>query len=604
MTDDAPAVTDTDGWDTPLPLGWQTDLPPFPEILPGVLGTYAAALAEATQTPLDLAGSVVLGVVAGCIGGRVRVCARPGWTEPTNLWTVPVLASGSRKSAVMDAAASPLLDAEQILCEGIADTRLDRTVERDARQKHAAKMIADAGRKCDPAALARAQQAAREADEIVVPAWPQLTVDDCTPEALVSVMAEQGVGGRIVAISAEAGLFEALGGASYNKRSKIETILKAHAGDTIRVNRQMREPQLVRRPALTLICTIQPYALRQLVGNSEYAGRGLLQRTLWSLPPDNVGYRKVGAAPVPEELAQQYSQLIRRLATEMGSTTQTTVIKLHPHATEAHLTYESRVEVLLRPDGGLGVSDLMRRWGSKLAGATLRIAGVLHAAAMTELGGEVGAEISVDTIRSAVELAEYYRVHAAAALHPADNQAAADCRALLGWLTGRSADSFGVRDVRRGAPRRFRESAELTRRAIDTLAELGWCRLASAGSGWELHPDAETHLRACDTCDTPEETPAQAAETPLVRLSHPDATGGDAVRHSPGTVAPRRTRVRQPTTATSHAPASGNEGGVAPVAPVAGETCRVCSEELDPLLAARWHRDRIHPRCHIAEDPA
>lgn len=624
----APLTTDTDGWEDPLPLGWRTDLPAFPvETLPGVLGEYASALAEATQTPPDLAGCVVLGVVSGCIAGRVRVWARPGWTEPTNLWTVPVLPSGSRKSAVVDAASSPLLDAEELLRESIAGARRDAATEKSAREKFAAQLLNAASKDCDPAALAEAQKAAAEAEAILVPAWPQLTVDDSTPEALVSVLADQG--GRVVAISAEAGLFETLAGARYSARSKVEALLKAHAGDTIRVNRQMREPQLVRRPALTLISTIQPYALRQLVANDEYAGRGLLQRVLWSLPPDNVGYRTVGAPPVDDDLAERYRQMVIRLAVRMASTGDAVLLKLTRDAAAEHLRYETQIEEMLRPDGPLGTTELLRSWGSKLAGASLRIAAVLHVAADPSLGD---LRIGADAIRAAVQLAEYYRAHADAALHPADDQAADDARSLLRWLTRRPSPRFSDRDVRRGAPRRFRGDPAVARRTLAVLAELGWCRAAAAG-GWELHPQAAEHLSACDTCDTDPKSAGQGRRTAGDSPSHPRATRGDNVRQSPDHVAPRRTTGRHHEADSAPASTSKNAGTVAAVARVArgqhshatpercddcghpenttahavacglmepAGYCRVCAGPLDPVLSEHWRRELLHPSCEEA----
>ncbi len=50
---DAPTGRDT-GWEDPLPFDWPTKLPGWPSgVFPPVVASFAAALAEDTQTPLD-----------------------------------------------------------------------------------------------------------------------------------------------------------------------------------------------------------------------------------------------------------------------------------------------------------------------------------------------------------------------------------------------------------------------------------------------------------------------------------------------------------------------------------------------------------------------
>jgi replicative DNA helicase len=96
-------------WTPPLPLVDSAALPEFPlEALPGWCGAFAAALSEATQTPADLAGMIVLACLATCAGGRVRVEVKPGWEEPLNLYVLVALPPGERKSAVFESARSGL----------------------------------------------------------------------------------------------------------------------------------------------------------------------------------------------------------------------------------------------------------------------------------------------------------------------------------------------------------------------------------------------------------------------------------------------------------------------------------------------------------------
>src|SRR5689334_19138749 len=113
-------------WDEPLPLGWSGNLPDFPtEAFPPVLARYVHGLALELQVGEDLPGTLVLGALAACIGGKVRVRRnrrqpgrnRKGWIEPTNLFVVPVLPPGSRKSATLGTVWRPITEAETRLRE-------------------------------------------------------------------------------------------------------------------------------------------------------------------------------------------------------------------------------------------------------------------------------------------------------------------------------------------------------------------------------------------------------------------------------------------------------------------------------------------------------
>jgi len=66
------------------------------------------ALAQATQTPCDLAGALVLAVCACALAKKVVVCIRPGYIEPVNLFLAVILPPGNRKSTVFAAAMEPI----------------------------------------------------------------------------------------------------------------------------------------------------------------------------------------------------------------------------------------------------------------------------------------------------------------------------------------------------------------------------------------------------------------------------------------------------------------------------------------------------------------
>ena len=98
-----------------VPLTPSADtLPAFPiHCLPLRLQSYVAAVAEHTQTPVDMAAGVALGVLATCLQGKVRVEGNPGHYEQTSLHVFIVANQGARKSAVIRAMTSVIEDYEQ-----------------------------------------------------------------------------------------------------------------------------------------------------------------------------------------------------------------------------------------------------------------------------------------------------------------------------------------------------------------------------------------------------------------------------------------------------------------------------------------------------------
>lgn len=571
----------TGGWDDPLPLGWQANLPPFPiDALPPTLARFVRGLALEVQTPADLPGSVVLGILAACVGGRVVVVVRRGWHEPTNLFVVPVMPPGSRKSAVISVCRRPLTDAEIALAERVAQVIIDRRTEREIREQLADKAKRTAAQDGDPVKIMEAQEAVRAAEQVVVPAWPRLTAGDATPEALITLLANQG--GRIAAISAEAGIFTALTG-RYSKTPNLDPILMAHAGDAILVDRRGREPERVDAPALTLVASIQPFALRELVERPDFGGRGVLARILWALPVDNTGHRDVEPPEMPERDREAYHSLIYDLALSMAERQTPALLTLSEAARKVHLEYHRTVERRLRRGGELG-ADLVREWGSKLAGAVARIAGCLHAASAT-----LDEPISEATMRAAVELGEYYQAHAIAALAPGgDDKETSNARLLLGWLVDKGLTRFKLRDLQRTGPKTLRKAPD-ARPVLDDLADKGWIREHQNG-GWEVHPHAARLLKAGDTGDTGDNPSVSAGHDLSQPVAHPVAPAGDTgdnTEPAPRSVAPVAQAGDNPGDNLSHHLTSANTESVALVAPVAplwpdtDDTCPRCGWSID-----------------------
>ncbi|GAA2918226.1 MULTISPECIES: YfjI family protein [Streptomyces] len=410
--EEPPGEDDTapEAWEDPIPLTGRRERPLFPaHVLPTWLGEFVAAVAEETQTPVDLAGSIALAVLATAAGGRSVVHVRGNWREPTNLYTVVALPPANRKSAVFALLTNPLYEAEKQLKTAmqpvIVEAELTARLAKEAADKAAAKAASADGDKRDEM-VATAVGLAQTADTLTVPAEPVLLADDSTPETVTSLMSEQG--GRLSVMSAEGGIFDIIAG-RYSGAPNMEVFLKGHAGDRLRVNRQTRR-EYIDTPALTIGLAVQPDVLRDIGKVKGFEGRGLLARFLYSLPASTVGEREIITDPVPEQTAATYTARVIDLALSLAEWTDPAIIQLTPEADAALIAYQKRIEPQLKARGGkLGH---ISNWAGKLAGATARMAALLH---LAEHGGNGYAHpVTEDTMNAAIELGDYYTAHALA----------------------------------------------------------------------------------------------------------------------------------------------------------------------------------------------
>lgn len=73
----------------------------FPiECFPNKIRRYIEAVAEHTQTPVDMASVASLATVATAIQGKFEIESKKGYIEPLNLYFMVVAKPAERKSAV------------------------------------------------------------------------------------------------------------------------------------------------------------------------------------------------------------------------------------------------------------------------------------------------------------------------------------------------------------------------------------------------------------------------------------------------------------------------------------------------------------------------
>ena len=455
---DAYNSTDPVVWDTPIPFD-EYDLPTFPvDALPEVIRRYVLAVAESTQTTVDMAAVEALGVVSLCSQGKYFIRGNADWAEPLNTYTVVILQPAERKSSVLSMMIRPVEEYEK----EENSRRNSRIVESQMvlskleKEKRSLVERASKGKATEEDIKSKAKEIAEY--EPVKPL--RLFVDDVTSEKLTSVLAENN--GCAAVVSAEGGIFDIISGL-YSRNVNIDVFLKGHSGDTIRVDRIGRASESIIHPALTMVLAVQPEVLNGLMSNNTFRGRGLTARFLYSMPKSTVGSRSFSTEPIPEGVRVRYRDLIEAI---LSSDNEQQPISLDDGAEEVLETLFNEVEGRLKGD----LAEIPD-WAGKFVGSVLRISGILHV--MKYPKDSMFGPVDRETMENAVTIGRYFLEHAKAAYSLMGADAVnKNAQYLLSAIKRERLAEFSRRDAMRLC-RRFK-TAESLQPVLDRLCEYGY----------------------------------------------------------------------------------------------------------------------------------
>ncbi len=455
-------------WDEPIPFDVY-DLPAFPvSTLPAWMAEWAAAQANYLQTPVDVQAMVGLAILSTVAAKRVEVRARDGWIEPANLYLVVSLPSGEKKSPTFRAAVEPLKQYEIDMEKEHRDTFASQKAAYEIAHMAAEKSKAEAAKPgLDPTERAQkrdeAEKLARDFAAMRKPVYPRLTADDVTTEKLASLLSDHK--GRIAILSSEGGFFDILSGRYSEGVPSLDTVLKAHSGDPIEVDRETRQGGRVRKPALTIGLTIQPDVLTGLSDTKAFRGRGLLARFLYCLPVSRIGDRDVDPDPPSPTVGENYRthvQAILRLPEQDDAAGEPVplVVGLEPEAYEVFCDFQRQIEGMLKENGELAH---MRDWANKLPGHVLRLGGLLHLADhVSWTGAAIPQNITAAIILRAIAIADYLIAHAKAAYGEIGAQPGVkEGKRIAEWLRRDDIDRFTRTDVYRAMRGHLRRGKDL-----------------------------------------------------------------------------------------------------------------------------------------------
>lgn len=440
-------------WGT-LALPGAIKTPAIPaDLLPGVIGRMASAVARSTQTPEAASVMCALSVLAA-VTQRVYEVSPYGdeYRETLSLWTLTALASGARKTAIIGALTAPIHRFEKLERDRLRPEIARVTSRRLVAKKRIETLTQQAAKATDAHAREQLRQQIED-EELATPdelRAPRLCTGDVTPERLQGLIAEHGE--RMTVLSDEPGIFQILAGQYSGGMANIDAFLQSHSGAPFRVDRAGREAH-VDRPALSFGLMIQPGILAELAGVRRFRDSGLLARFQFVIPGSLVGMRDVRArVGIPADLRDEWEQLIFDLLprTDPAPPGQPTILDLADEARELWLVFSEKVE---RNQGDGGRFESIADWTGKLPGAVARIAALLELAQSRGAARTVGA----DCMRRAVRLGTLLIPHAEAAFRLLGADAVEDdARALLRWIQAHRMTQFKRSEAQKALEGRFR----------------------------------------------------------------------------------------------------------------------------------------------------
>jgi putative DNA primase/helicase len=446
-----------------------------------VFGAFWAPLlgrmAERAGAPVDYVACSLLAGAASLIGDSRRVSAHAEWQEPCILWIGLVGNPSSGKSPARDRILSVLRQIELERARGFPE--LLRAWQTTAE---AAKVAEAAWKTAVETAVGRGEPAPikpASADVPPQPTAPRLIVNDATVEKLAYLLAAERRGLMLHCdeLARLLGSFDRYGGAGSDRAFWLE----AFGGRPYSVDRQKipgQQPLYVPALMVSIIGGIQPDRLSSMLLKSD--DDGLAARFLWTWPEPVPPTRpKESIDGIALEAALCKLSSLQPDQTQDGEP-RPRVLPLTPRAYD--FFHEWRIA---NAKAEAHLSGVTLSQHGKLPGLVMRIALVLEHLAWCGSGVPEPVDVSADSIKAAITLADQYfkpmaaRVFGDAARPAAEKNAAT----IAKWMVRNKKRVINARDLRRTERLPGLSDSKIVSEALNVLGEAGWIRHASRPAG-------------------------------------------------------------------------------------------------------------------------
>lgn len=433
-------------------------------LLPSYLGEYAGAVSKQVQAPEGMASLLGLSVIATAVQKKVVVSPEEhgDYVEPVNVWTVVVADPSERKSPVLREMKSPAEEWEMEQCALLKDEKTRVDTERAIAENRIKRLHSDAGKAETPEERIEIATEINELkdgmpDEV---RYPCLWTSNATPEQLEQMMSDNDE--KFSVITDEGGIFEIMSGLYSNGKANFDVFLQGYSGNPTRTDRASRSAHM-KNPLLTVGLAIQPKVLENLSrgSKSSFRGTGLLSRFLYYKCETHRGQRLYAKQqPITPEVRNRYSLGLKALLDipleydEYGNAVPRR-LHLDDDARALWILFYDEIERMLACGAEF---EEVADWGGKLAGNTLRVAGLFH---VVEHGVDTRA-INRETVDRAIQLMRVLIPHAMFALNATTTSGLArDAEHVYRWILRHGKREFTTRGCQRDNQSRFPAVKEL-----------------------------------------------------------------------------------------------------------------------------------------------
>ena len=366
--------------------GGQIKAPDFPiHIFPQQLQQIITCYCSTLNLNIDYAAVTVLYAFSVALGGHYSLTVKRGWVELPTLFVALVGKPGINKSGPISIFTQPLEKLEKDLFKRFLDEYSKFKKVRSTKKENG-----------DLNTISEE------------PVRSQLVIKDATQEAMLKALYDNPHG--------FAGIYDELAAflKSFNKYKSgggdEEVMLSLFSGKSISVNRKSSEPIFIEKPFISIIGSIQPQVLINLLGNNKI-DNGLTHRFLFAFP-DHVIREDLSDEDVPEYIEELYQTFINRiLISEFfhadGYPAQK--ISLSKEGYEAYKIFRRRINDTINNEKSDAISGIY----AKLDTYSLRIALILHVMRIGCNEPDIDPyQVSADTFQKAGELVQYFEHNA------------------------------------------------------------------------------------------------------------------------------------------------------------------------------------------------
>ncbi|MEJ6578438.1 MAG: DUF3987 domain-containing protein [Akkermansiaceae bacterium] len=381
---------------------------PLPE-LPAILRDLITETCKSTLVPPSLAIVPALGVLAGSLGGGVRIHRGGGKHTLPNLFLIAIAKSGTGKGQASNLIAKPLhaaiaervelwntQDLPQIKAELRITERRLKAAEKEGQENPTPENIR---------ALAELESKKAELEKEVGRS-PSFIVDNVTSEAL-ALKLESQPGEAALAFSPEArGAASVMLGRYTGGQTDEALYLAAFSNEPYPYNRIGRPPVEIHQPSLSVTWMIQPDKAAELFDKADLTEGGLLPRFLITDTHAEPEDEPENPHTPDEAITTRWKALIELALDYREKAVSPITIETEAEAREIFRTYTNASKARAKSNGDLAdLSSFPVRWGEQ----AWRLAVSLHVATHGE--DFPSRPLTSETARQATALAHWFSQH-------------------------------------------------------------------------------------------------------------------------------------------------------------------------------------------------